>query len=142
MTARAAKISPLGLPPTSSATPAKPTTNPMSREPRTRSPGLKRSASSAAKSGAEAWMIAVKLESIRVSAQVIARIGIAELSRPVTTSGRGAEFAGGAPYSHGEQHDRRKRQRAEPHPEGDERDRVELAIPDLDEHERGAPQRR
>jgi hypothetical protein len=84
-------MSPLGCAPTSSATPPKPTSSPTSLPPVTTSDRLKRSASSAVNSGADAWITAVNPESIRFSAQEMEVIGIEELTSPTTTSGPSAE---------------------------------------------------
>ncbi len=62
-------IDPLGNVPTRSPTPAKPSTSPTRRWPRTRSAWTKRKAKSAEPSGAVAWSTAAVPESIRVSAQ-------------------------------------------------------------------------
>ena len=86
----------------------------------TRSLRAKRSASSAVKSGAEAWITAVSPESSRSSAQAIATMGIAELTSPMIVSGTAARAQLPAEPLAAEagERDRRDDERADPRAEG------------------------
>src|SRR5580765_3476654 len=86
--ARPASQSPCGCAPIRKTTPRKPTTTPISRAPPMRSLRLKPKASSAVKSGVEAWRTAARPESSRSSPHASSQKGIDALNSASTTSGR------------------------------------------------------
>ena len=103
--------------------------------------GRSSTASRAVKSGAEAWMIAARPESSPCSAHEISQNGTAVLNTPTTTSGRPRAAERSADRARA-QRERGERQRAETDPAPDQRRGRELPNTDLDEHERGTPDRR